>query len=158
MPKYKGGLTTDGKKFEHFVESIDKQKLTVGFLGGQFYPNGLAVASNAVKQEFGVMSKQQPPRPFMRPAIRVINNKAPQVVADLSVMAFESGMSMSDVFTNLGLLAVSDVVRSIESVNSPELAPRTIEARKKRGNFSVKPLEDTLKMKNSVDFEVSKIV
>lgn len=155
MPRMQGGLTTDGRKLSAFLKGADGAKVSVGFLGGVTYDNGEAVGDVARKNEFGDSKTNVPPRPFMRPALENIKSQVGPVMADLSVAALDGSMSFDDVLTNIGLFSVNEVRSSIESVTSPALSLTTIVGRRMRGNSSTKPLEDTMKMKDSVDFEVS---
>ena len=151
MPNVRGGLTQDYYDLKKFISESDKTVMAVGFLGGETYPSGEQVGDVAEKNEFGEVSENTPPRPFMRPAMLEIEDNAPRVIAD----KLKSGeRDMKVMFDELGKYSVYEVVEAIKSVHTPKLAISTIHERIKRGNTSIKPLEDSGKMINSVNFEV----
>jgi len=153
MPRYRGGLTPEHSALKNFINESHNTKLSVGFLGNEAYEDGEQVGDVARSNEFGDLSENKPPRPFMRPAIDVIENNAQQIVGR------HLGFLLEDihlVFEDLGRYSVGQVVDAIHNVTTPPLASLTISERRKRGNFSDKPLEDTLKMVSTVDYEVTK--
>lgn len=151
MPKMRGGLTLAHKELKTFIKETDQVVLSVGFLGDEQYPDGEEVGDVAAKNEFGEPSENVPPRPFMRPAILLIENNATDVIR----RQMDSTMDIRMAFDMLGLYSVNEVQTAIKNVTSPPLAPLTILLRMTRGNFSNKPLEDTKRMINSVNYEVS---
>lgn len=116
--------------------------LEVGFFENAKYPNGEQVAQVASKNEFG--TPRIPPRPFFRNAIKKNANKWGEV--------FKREASNKAPILALGTLGEvirSDIVQSINQLNTPPNSPSTIE---KKG--SSKPLVDTGKMRASVNFRL----
>lgn len=138
-----------------FIKDSDKNSVTAGFLGNQTYENGEQVGDVAKKNEFGVVAQNQPPRPFMRPAIDIIKENAQGIMSQGITQGISGGSSIEDSLAELGQYSASEIMAAIRNVTTPQLSPRTIAARRERGNTSVKPLEDTETMINSVDYEVS---
>lgn len=155
MPEIKGGFTADYHKLQSFIASVSESKLAVGFLGTESYDSGVKVGRVARVHEFGFLKKNIPPRPYMRPAIDEITANAVSLVGNLIPSAIEGGLSIEDIYEDLGTYSVSEVRKSIERVFNPPLKAPTLAARQRRGNFSDKPLEDTGKMKDSVAHEVT---
>lgn len=154
MPKMQGGITTSGIALQKFIEDVDKVTTSVGFLGGQAYPEGDQVGDVARENELGNVEEFRPPRPFMRPAMYDLEAEAPIIVA--AAIESSSWVSVDTVFEELGRRSMQKVVEKIEDVVSPGLSDTTKYFRRQNGNMSTKPLEDTLTMKNSVAYEVTK--
>lgn len=155
VPKMQGGLTTNSKKLDNFIKDAAATSVAIGFFEDSVYPSGVQVGRIARVQDFGWLEKNIPPTAFMRNAIEEITPVATQLVGSLAVNAIAGNARMSDVFDDLGNYGKRVVQQSIESVFSPPLADSTLAARRRRGNFSEKRLEDTGHMKNSVRYEVS---
>lgn len=137
-----------------FINDSNKSSVAAGFLGNQTYENGEQVGDVAKKNEFGVVSQGQPPRPFMRPAIDNIKDNAQDIIGAGIVEALGGSGSIDATLSHLGEYSVAEITTAIRNVNSPSLSARTIADRRKRGNQSIKPLEDTETMINSVSYEV----
>lgn len=60
------------------AQKMKGMKLEVGFFETATYPDGAKVAEVAASNEFGVPSRNQPPRPFFRQAIT--NNKEDWII------------------------------------------------------------------------------
>lgn len=127
----------------------------VGWFETAKYEDGTPVAAVAAKNEFG--SGPVPARPFMRPTIeaelpqwaRIAERAAKQVVA--------GAMDQRTAIEVLAAKAAGDIRKAITRVQSPPLAPRTIEARAARGasgKASAKPLVDTGHMLQTLTHEV----
>lgn len=148
-------ITPLGDKLEQFIYQANTAKMSAGFFDDK-YPDGTSISQVAKDNDYGVVQKRQPPRPFMRYALgrngsRWINQ------AKFNVRKiFKGGGDLDSVMDELGKIVVNDIKREIKSLHSPELAPYTIAKRRERGNMSVKPLEDTMTMYNSVTHKVSK--
>lgn len=137
-PKIKEALE---QKLELPLDTKDAT-LEVGFFKEAKYPNGQSVAEVASKNEFG--TPRVPPRPFFRNAIKKNANKWGDV--------FKREASNKAPILALGTLGEvirSDIVQSINQLNTPPNSPYTIE---KKG--SSKPLVDTGKMRASVNFRI----
>lgn len=148
--------TKEFHSLKKFLKESNKTNLAVGFLGGDAYDNGKQVGDVARKNEYGDVGQGQPPRPFMRLAIENIKDNAQDIVGEGILQSMGGDISMVDVLGELGGYSVAEVQAAIRNVTGPPLAERTLEERRKRGNTSVKPLEDTFKMINAVDYKVGK--
>lgn len=149
-------LTPEYYSLKKFLKDSGQPTLSVGFLGNETYPNGKQVGDVARKNEFGDVGQNQPPRPFMRPAMDNASSNAADLIGKGIAQSISSDKPLNEILNELGQYSAAEVIVAIKNVHDPELAPRTIRERRKRGNMSVKPLEDTHMMINSVNYEVTK--
>lgn len=142
-----------GGRLTAFLQKVSKQvsgqpEVKVGFLEGSVEQDGTSMPLVAATNEFGVPSRGQPPRPFMRNAVRDDQKSW----GDQATKALpRNGFDVDKTMTDIGKLMQGDIKKSITQLISPPLSPRTI-AKKK----SKKPLVDTGTMLKSVDYEVVK--
>lgn len=137
----------DIKKMTH---KLSNMKVEAGFFSSAKYEDGTSVAEVAINNEFGVPQKGQPPRPFMRQALK--KSTEWKKTFDFMVQKdFARGGDFKTSFDTLGSVVQGDIKTSIKEFTSPALAQSTIEIK----GFS-KPLIDTGYMLDSVNYEVSK--
>ncbi len=122
--------------------------LKVGFMNGATYPDGQLVSAVAAFNEFGVASRNQPPRPFFR---RMIAENSPQWPEKIAKLLEFYDYDASKVLDDMGDEISADLRQSIIDFTSPGLAPSTIAAK----GFD-KPLIETSLMLNSITNEVAK--
>ena len=135
---------------KNMAKKLDKMKTQVGFFSSAKYEDGTSVAEVAMTNEYGVPQKGQPPRPFMRQALK--RSGEWKKTFDFMVKKdFSRGGDFKAPFDTLGLVVQGDIKTSIKELTAPALAQSTID---KKG-FS-KPLIDTGYMLDSVNYEVSK--
>ena len=120
--------------------------VSVGFMEGAMYPDGESVPEVAFKNEFGMPSKGQPPRPFFR---RMIAKESPNWAPRIARLSQQNGFDGQKVLGIMGEDIKGGLQESINTLTEPALSPVTI-ARK---GFS-KPLIDTSHMLNSITYEV----
>ena len=135
---------------EKMAKNLANMKVQVGFLSSAKYEDGTSVAQVAMFNEYGVPQRRQPPRPFMRTALK----KAKEWKKTFDFMIkkdFARGGDFKTSFETLGLVVKGDIKTSIKELTAPALAQSTID---KKG-FS-KPLIDTGYMLDAVNYEVSK--
>ena len=148
-------LTSRGLALEKFIKQAGKQKMVAGFINeDDEYPDGEKVAAVAYDNEYGVVQNNQPPRPFMRPALASGGKKWIKMFGGSIDGIFRGGLDIVGIYGMLGDQVVDDIRAKIKAVNSPKLAPMTIAMRQAKGNDSIKPLEDTHQMYNSVKSKV----
>jgi len=149
-------LTARGNALSKFIAEAKRSEMEAGFIDGAAYPDGESVASVAKDNEYGVMQDNQPPRPFMRPAVANNGKKWVSLFGSSIPGMFGGGLTLDESMGMLGEVVVTDIRKSIRAVTKPSLAPLTIAMRKARGNTSTKPLEDTMTMMNNVSHKVLK--
>ena len=119
--------------------------LKVGFLSNATYPDGKPVAMIAAFNEYGVPSRNIPPRPFFRNMVARRSSEWPsEIEAQLKSTNYDARLTMN----RTKEVIKGDLKLSIRDTNDPPLAPSTI----KRKGFD-KPLIDRGIMINSVDGE-----
>jgi hypothetical protein len=103
-----------------------------------------------MSNEYGVPQKRQPPRPFMRQALKK-SGEWKKTFDFMIKKDFARGGDFKTSFETLGLVVKGDIKTSIKELTAPALAQSTID----RKGFS-KPLIDTGYMLDAVNYEVSK--
>ena len=138
------------------IKELDGYQAKAGWFQTARYENGVPVAYIASIHEFGVPSKNIPPRPFMRPTI-IAQQKNWRDLMERGAQAILHGTENShDVMEKIGLQAAGDVAATITQIWSPPLKPATIAARaRKRKDKTVtksltKPLVDTGILLNTI--------
>jgi len=139
-----------GIDIEKMANNLANMKVQVGFLSSAKYEDGTSVAQVAISNEYGVPQKRQPPRPFMRQALKK-SGEWKKTFDFMIKKDFARGGDFKTSFDTLGSVVQGDIKISIKELISPALAQSTID---KKG-FS-KPLIDTGYMLDSVNYEVSK--
>lgn len=137
------------------ANDLENKQVKVGFLESSVYPDdGQSVAYVAAINEYGCPEKNIPARPFMRPTIADKKGEWVGIVNGLIKQGMQSGV-MPDVLDSVGLAMAGDIKQAIADVKTPPLSAGTLAARRKRGNGSSKPLNDTGYMIASVQSVVS---
>lgn len=112
------------------------------------YPDGTSVKDVALWNEFGVPSRNQPPRPFFRRMVQAEGQHWRREIATLLKQTNNNGEKVMEL---MGEKLKKNLEESIFALYTPPLAPSTI---KKKGHD--KPLLDTWKMISSIKYEVGK--
>lgn len=173
MPLVKGGGNERARFFEA-MKGLQGAELQVGFFPQDKYPveaknpgsrggsgEPVPVALVAATHELGSPQKGIPPRPFFRPAI--VQNRATwsAFLAKSARDILAGDTTATAALERLGLAVAGDVKKAISQVTTPELADKTVEAKRRKlangsGTTNVdKPLIDTGLMINSVTHEVT---
>ena len=135
------------RKLNAIISRLGGGSLKVGFMSGD-YPSGTPVAAVAFWNEFGVPSRNQPPRPFFR---RMISRESPHWGARTARLARSFNYDGNKVLNALGEDIKGALSESIATLSSPPISPKT--AARKGSN---KPLVDTAQMLNSATFKVDR--
>jgi len=143
----KGGDKLEARLKEILAKVQNSTEVRVGFLEGATYEDGTSVAEVAAYNEYGVPSRNQPPRPFFR---GMIKEKSPNWGESLSALLVKNNYDANKALALMGHGISGQLRESIQKFTSPGLAESTIAA---KGGVN-KPLIDTGHMFNSVDFEV----
>lgn len=143
------------------LKQINSKKVNVGWFESSKYEDGTPVAEVAVSNEYGSVSKNRPPRPFMRIAISNNNVRWAKTSAKVTKDIL-SGSNVITSFNLLGVVVQEDVKKSIVDLTAPKLAQSTIDARKSRvasgrkiSSTIEKPLIDTGYMLATLTSEVN---
>lgn len=137
-------------RLNQIARDLSSKQVKVGFIDKATYPDGTSVAAVAAQNEFGDPAKRIPSRPFFRNAIAAKQNDWKALIP----RGLEAGRPVNEVLEVVGAVIAADVRDGIIQLTDPALAAYTIQKRKKRGNDSTKPLEDTKVMLNDVTYQV----
>lgn len=146
MAKLTGGDKLLARLAEMAVKVRNPGTLEVGFLENASYSDGTPVAAVAAFNEYGVSSRGQPPRPFMRPTVAAGETHWGR---DLAALLKEGNMDAATALEQMGAQIAGEIRKAIKDLKSPPLAPSTVAAK----GFD-KPLVDSGHMLNSVDHRV----
>ena|SRR5882762_5555764 len=136
------------KKLREISERLDRGgTLKVGFLQGATASNGDSLPLRAAINEYGVPSRNQPPRPFFRNMIAAKSGEWPEAIA---YQLKATNYNVETTLTITGMAIRKQLQESILDLMSPPLAPSTV-ARK----GSSKPLIEFGDMIRAADFEVN---
>ena len=145
-------IPTDASKdLDKFIRDMNGAEVEAGWFDDT-YEKGQLIGFIAYIQEHGSVKKNIPPRPFMRPAASENEIKWSDIIVEVAEKVLSGELLMGEALDILGLEVSIDIQEAIEDVLSPKLADATLDNRKRRGNDSEKPLIDTGKMINSVDW------
>jgi hypothetical protein len=141
-----------GAKLERYLIGINANvkkasKVDVGFMTDSPYPDGTSLGEVAIKNEFGVPSNNQPPRPFFR---NMITKHSGEWGEQLSEFLEANDLDAQIALNKMGGIISNELKLSIHELVMPPLKQSTID---KKG-FD-KPLIDTAFMYQSVHHEVS---
>ena len=131
------------------IKSLDGINTKVGWKESSVYESGEKVAMIASENEEGDISKNRPPRPFMRNAVIKNKNKWLKIGGIESLKVLKGEKTIKETSEVIGIIAEADCRQSIVDFTNPALSPSTIKARlskrsnKKKVGLLTKPLEDS---------------
>ena len=135
------------------LKKIENATLRIGWFDAK-YEDGTPVSLVAMVQEFGAPEKNIPPRPFMRPAKMEHAQEWKDQFAKAAKNLHKGRKSEEDIMNELGDQIISDIRQAIMDVHFPPLKEETLKARRRKGNYSDKPLIDTQRMFDTLDKKV----
>ncbi|EBI3714160.1 hypothetical protein DPU05_14780 [Salmonella enterica subsp. enterica serovar Teddington] len=134
---------------------LQRKQAKVGWFESAKYEDGTPVAYVAAINELGPNA-----RPFMRPTIQERTQVWKAVGKQGAKRVINGEAGAGQMFEMLGLQASGDIAKTISSITTPPLSPRTIAARQAKmangktiGNLD-KPLVETGLMINSLTYIV----
>lgn len=142
-------ITSDGVKFQKMLKELAEKEVRVGFQQGKATDeNGTDICDIAAWNELGTV--HIPARPFLRQSVddnlSKINNFLQEKKKDLV-----RGISAEQVLKEIGIFQ-KDLIQ--EKITDGDFAPNAESTVKKKG--SSKPLIDTGRMRQSVNYEIKK--
>lgn len=142
-------VTADGRRFQKMLKEMAEMEVRVGFQRGKATEdNGTDVCDIAAWNELGTVN--MPSRPFLRKSVdeneSKINNFLQSKKKDLV-----RGVSAEKVLKEIGIFQ-KDLIQ--EKITEGDFAPNAESTIKKKG--SSKPLIDTGRMRQSVNFVIQK--
>ena len=124
---------------QNLVSDLESNTAKAGWFPSAVYPNGQSAAYIAMIQEKGDPAHNIPARPFIRPAIAEYKQQWSDNLGGM----IKSGMSGRDALELTAVTMAADIQKAIIDVTIPRLKPRTLAARRRRGNNNESPLNDT---------------
>ena len=138
-------------KLEQDVKKNESVTVEVGYFPEDKIGDTPAAAI-AARQEFGVPKGNIPPRPTMRPGVRMTRKKISEIAKELGVK------NISDLPDKIGEAAVESIKDEIKNKNRPALSETTKKIRRERKikpTTSDKPLIDSGAMLDAVKYKKS---
>ena len=143
--------------FKNIKNGIKNMTIQVGWFDATYdNEEKTPVVQVAMIQEFGNPEKHIPPRPFMRPAKMEHEHEWGEFFAKAAKQVHKGRKTEEEVLNELGDRVIADIRASILKVWSPPLKEETLKRRRRRGNFSTKPLIDTKHMFDTLDKRIKK--
>ena len=131
------------------VQTASQAVAKAGVFGNAQYNNGVSVGMVANVQEFGLPSKNIPPRSFMRTTVAEQRSKWAKIAESYARNGEVTSTMGVAMMRAIGAIAEGDIKSKIASIQEPPLSPRTVAARaRKRADKTItstltKPLVDT---------------
>ncbi|MCP4055121.1 MAG: hypothetical protein GY739_19190 [Mesoflavibacter sp.] len=116
------------------------------------YENGISTAVIAAVHEYGSLTRNVPARPFLRPGVA---NAIPKINKLLQIKLpdfVEGSINADGVFTLVGEIARSEIVRMWDNNNWSPLKSKSAQKAVEKGNRQI--LLDTGHLKNSITYQV----
>lgn len=110
---------------------------------------GLSMPQIAAQNEFGVPSRNQPPRPFLYSTVDEQRENINRVIEKQYDKIIEGKVTLKQGLSIIGLYVMKLVDQKIGTLREPKLSPRTIAIKK-----SDKPLIDFGQMRQALQFKV----
>ncbi len=129
----------------------------VGWFENAKEENGQQTAYVAAVQEFGVPSKNIPPRLGFREVAAKKNKAWGGFMRQAAEQVLTGGMNGQEAMEALGLKARGDLFRRINSNPSPQLSERTLAARRRKGRTHTETLIDSGRMVETLESRTDKI-
>lgn len=136
-------------------KGIKNATLQIGWFDAKYNDeNETPVYKIAMIQEFGAPEKNIPPRPFLRPAKMKHAQEWKEYFQKGIKNIYKGTKREEEILEELGDRIIADIRASILEVYNPPLKEETLKRRKRRGNFSQKPLIDTKRMFDTLEKKI----
>lgn len=147
------GVKTTGEGLAAILEAmgmLSETEVLVGIPHGESRDGGISNAEIGYLLETGSPSMNLPPRPHLVPVVEQVQEFVGiQLTKAVDAAFVGNKQRMYKYLESAGMKATMSVKRYITTGEFEALAPWTINARKRRGKKSEKPLIDTSQMRNA---------
>lgn len=127
-----------------------RDSVIVGVPDGAVSPTGDSLSMIAAVHEFGSVTRNIPPRPFLRPSLRQNKNKYGRILAKKATAILLGRISLHQALELVGQVAQADVQKyMVEHSGFTPLKPATIKRKR-----SSKPLIDKGHLRQSIRYQV----
>lgn len=115
-------------------------------------------ATLAYIHENGSPAANIPARPFLRPTVNAIHDRAVAMLQKAATFTFDGKPAEADnQLQALGMLAAAEVKKTIVAgIGFAPLSPNTRRGRMQRAGMAIKPLIDTAQMLNAITYVIRK--
>lgn len=152
--KIKDKMTADGLKFEQMLRELAEMEVRIGFQHGKATEeDGTDICDVAAWNELG--TEHMPSRPFLR---KSVDENMDEIKSYVKSIKYDivNGVPADQILKRLGQFQQDLVQVKITEGSYEPNAPSTYRAKKKKGRDPVKPLIDTGRMRQSVDYVIQK--
>ncbi len=129
----------------------------VGWFENAKEENGQNTAYVAAVQEFGIPSKNIPPRLGFRETASKREKSWRSFIEQAANQVLKGSMTGEEAMEGLGLLARGDLFRRINSNPNPRLKASTLAARRRKGRTHTETLVDSGRMIETLDSKTEKV-
>ena len=144
------------KKIKEEIKLIDNSFVNVGVLsdsgGYAASEGGINLADVATFNEFG--TSRIPPRPFMRQTFEKNNKKTTDFISKQKDLIYQGKETTRGALETIGVFYQGKIQTEFNEGNFKANAPATIRQKTVNGNVGDRPLHDTGRLKQSINFEV----
>lgn len=145
--KIKDTVTPEGKSFQKLLKELASKQVRTGFQAGKKEKNGADICDVAAFNEFGTVDI--PSRPFIRNSVDNHEEEITSFVQREVAKCIKGQQSAENALKRIGVFQKSLIQKEITEGSFVPNSPSTI--RKKK---SSKPLIDTGRMRQSVNYEI----
>lgn len=146
--KIRETMTADGKKFQKMLKELEKLEVRIGIQQGESNEDGVDFVDIAMFNELGTV--HSPARPFLRDSVDSNANRINMFLKSMKKEIVKGG-SAEDILKKIGTFQKGLIQKEI--VNG-SFEPNSEDTIRKKG--SDKPLIDTGRMRQSVNFVIQK--
>jgi hypothetical protein len=151
-------ITKDNtKEFYKAVAELTTKRVYVGVPAaeGQRTDSPVNNATIGYAMEYGLPEQNVPARPTLLPGVSHVLSEITNLLKQAGTKVLGGDFdAVTRAFTRIGLVAQSAVRDQITNGQFAPLSERTLAGRRKRGNFSDKPLIDTESFRKSITYVV----
>lgn len=138
------------------LEAMESYEGKVGWFDNAKEEDGTPSAAVAAGQEYGIPSKNVPPRLGMRETVAKKERQWQKAAAHLAGQVMEGSLNPKALVETLVQLARRDFFKRINSNPGPPLKKKTLQNRRRRGNTTETTLIDTHRMIEGLETKVEK--
>jgi hypothetical protein len=163
MIKFGVSLTEYGDTLadiENALEALSGKKLIVGITGkDERTDTDLTNSDLMIIHEYGIFELKIPARPVLYPVLNQQINYIKQSLWEATQYALKGQYDYVDKqLAHLGQYLVDKIKERILAHIPPTLKPKTLAARRRRGNFDTTPLYDTHQLIQAFGYKIEGIV
>ena len=137
------------------IKKLQNATLQIGWFDATYdNDDHTPVATVAMIQEFGAPEKNIPPRPFLRPAKMEHEKDWKEQFEKAAKKLHKGRITEEEALDELGDRIIADIRQAIMDVHFPPLKEETLKARRRKGNYSDKPLIDTKRMFDTLEKKI----